>query len=131
VLSKSGFRGLEVWQLSMDLAVRIYDVTGGLPESERFGLTSQLRRAAVSVPSNIAEGHGRGPGRANASFLRVSKGSLNEVETLLELARRTGLLAEDPDIDRQLTRVGAMLNALIRSMPLDGVREEPAGYGPE
>lgn len=83
-----GYRDLEVWQLSMQLAVEIYEVTQLIPDSERFGLISQMRRAAISVPTNVAEGHGRELGKSFANFLRTSQGSLNELETLLELCDR-------------------------------------------
>jgi four helix bundle protein len=79
------FRDLIVWQKAMKLAAEVYHVTRSLPIDERFGLTSQLRRAAVSIPSNIAEGHAR-QGREFAHFLSITLGSAAEVETQLLLA---------------------------------------------
>jgi four helix bundle protein len=105
------FRDLLVWQRSMRLAEEIYAATSNFPKEEIFGLASQLRRAAVSVPSNIAEGHGRDTGKSFALFLNQARGSLYEVETQLELARNlrmiqpetaTNLLATAAEIGRML-----------------------------
>jgi len=86
------YEDLVVWQKSTDLAVAIYDVTKRFPREERFGLTSQLRRAAISVSANIAEGWGRS-GKAELRYrLLVAKGSLNEVESELLVALRLGYL---------------------------------------
>jgi four helix bundle protein len=88
-MSKS-YRDLHVWQMSMDCAVAIYAFTARFPPSELYGMTSQLRRASVSVPSNIAEGHGRRTLRQPYKFLEDALGSVFEIETQLELARRLG-----------------------------------------
>jgi len=84
------FRDLQIWQRSMGLARSIYNLTAGFPRSERFGLTDQMRRAAVSVPSNIAEGHGRLSDKSFAVFLSQARGSLNELHTQLELSIHLG-----------------------------------------
>lgn len=84
------FRDLIVWQTSMDLSVAIYRLTGTFPPEEKYGLTNQLRRASVSVPSNIAEGFGRGTRKDYRQFLVVSRGSALELQTQLTLARRLG-----------------------------------------
>jgi four helix bundle protein len=89
------YRELLVWQKSMELAEFCYQVTRSFPREELFGLVSQVRRAAVSVPANIAEGQARGPGKEFAHFLRVARGSLAELETHLLLCRRVGLLSEE------------------------------------
>ena len=84
------YKELLVWQRSMELVEEVYRISRGFPSDERYGLTSQLRRAAVSIPSNIAEGHAT---RRTGSFIRhlsIAKGSLAEVETQLEIARRLG-----------------------------------------
>lgn len=81
--AKPGYQELMAWQKAMSLVKQIYFVTRFLPEEERFGLVSQLRRAAVSVPSNIAEGHGRMQSRDFVRFLDMARGSANEVETQL------------------------------------------------
>lgn len=84
------FRDLVVWQRSIELTVAIYKLTSRFPDSERFGLTSQLRRAAVSVASNIAEGYGRGTRGEYLQFLGQSRGSNSEVETQLVIAKALG-----------------------------------------
>src|SRR3989344_4678329 len=83
----SHYRELTVWQKSMDLVVAVYRYTQTFPESERYGLTSQMRRAAVSIPSNIAEG-GRRRGKDTVHFLKISFGSASELDTQLEIGRR-------------------------------------------
>jgi four helix bundle protein len=111
------YRDLVVWQRAMDLAQAVYDLTRSFPPDERFGLTAQVRRAAVSIPSNIAEGQGRGGEAEFVRFLRIAHGSLREVETQLTLALRCGLATEDavrPVLDL-CGEVGRLLNGLIRS----------------
>ena len=81
------FRDLEAWQLGMESVMQIYAVTGGFPLEERYGLTSQLRRAAIAIPSNISEGHQQGT-KAYLHYVTKALGSLAEIETQLEVARR-------------------------------------------
>jgi four helix bundle protein len=105
-------RDLVVWQKSMDLAVQVYRLTGRFPKSEMYRLTSQVTRAAASVPANIAEGNARGSRRDYANFLAIAKGSLNETETFLILA--LGYLREQelaPTLFL-ITEIGKMLTAL-------------------
>lgn len=112
------FRDLGVWQKSVDLVVECYRVSESFPKSELYGLTSQLRRAAVSVPTNIAEGRGRRGTKSYLHFLDIAYGSLMEVETLLELAARLSFLMIETRT-ALLTRtaeVGRMLNGLIASL---------------
>ena len=85
------YRDLLVWQQAVDLAVSIYDATRGWPREELYGLTSQVRRAAASIPANIAEGYGRETRPSYEHFLRVAQGSLKELETHLLIAQRIGL----------------------------------------
>jgi four helix bundle protein len=85
---------LKIWKESMDLVVEIYNLTKRFPEEERFGLISQMRRSALSVPSNIAEGAGRGGSKEFARFLAIAKGSASELETQLEIAFRLKLIDE-------------------------------------
>jgi four helix bundle protein len=87
-------RDLEIWQMGMDVTREIYSLTASFPDSERFGLTSQMRRAAVSIPSNIAEGFARRSRREFAHFLSITLGSIAELETQLTLARDLGHLDE-------------------------------------
>ena len=81
------YRDLEVWQLGMDYVVAVYTLTEGFPSEERFGLTAQLRRAAVAIPSNISEGHPQGT-RAYLRYVVIAIGSMAECETQLEIGRR-------------------------------------------
>ncbi len=110
------YSDLEAWQAAMDLAEDIYRSTKAFPKEELYTLTSQLRRAAVSVPSNIAEGKGRSSERDLIQFLHYSRGSLFEIETQVALARRLGYLnAEHAQrLFHQTARVGQLLNGLIR-----------------
>jgi len=112
------YRDLRVWQDSMALAESCYRLTRSLPKEEMYGLTSQIRRAAASVPANIAEGHGRENTRSFIQYLRVAQGSLKELETHLLLAERVGLVGK-ADIDAPASlceAVGKMLRSLIRSL---------------
>ena len=90
------FRELAVWQLAMDLTEQVYRATANFPADERFGLTSQMRRAAVSIPSNIAEGHGRNSTPDFRHFLGIARGSTREVETQILIAERLSLIPVDP-----------------------------------
>jgi four helix bundle protein len=103
------------------MAQSVCVVTRDFPSEERFGLTSQLRRAAVSIPSNIAEGHGRGSDAAFAFFLKQAKGSLFEIQTQLELSVKLELI--EPDRARSLfaesEELAKMLNGLLRSIQTD------------
>jgi len=112
------YSDLEVWQAAMDLVTRVYEITRFFPKEEIYGLTSQLRRAAVSVPSNIAEGKGRSSDKELVQFLNHSRGSLFEIETQVAIARRLSYIAEEPceTILRQTARVGQLLNGLIRAL---------------
>src|SRR2546422_8201712 len=112
------YRDLIVWQDSMDLVVAIYRTTATFPKEERYSLVNQLRRAAVSVPSNIAEGHGISRTGDYLRHLSVAVGSLSEVETQLQIARRLEYIAEDNQ-NRLLdssNAIAKMLGGLIRSL---------------
>lgn len=102
---------LVVWQMSMDLAVDVYCITRNFPKSEEFGLTSQMRRAVVSIPSNIAEGYGRGSRNELRHFLEVSLGSASELETQLLICQRVGLEKSEV-IDELCDRVKKILKML-------------------
>ena len=88
------YQKLRVWQAADRLVIKVYQATAAFPMSERFGLTSQIRRAAVSIPANIAEGCGRDTDNELARFLRISLGSASELQYLLSLSRRLGHLDE-------------------------------------
>jgi four helix bundle protein len=112
------YRDLRVWQDAMALAEECYKLTRGYPRDELFGLTSQIRRASSSIPANIAEGNGRELTGSYIQSLRVSQGSLKELETHLLLSERIGL-ADGPTVAAMLTQceaVGKMLRVLIRTL---------------
>ena len=112
------YQDLEVWQYSMNLAVAAYKWTESFPRTEQYGLTSQLRRAAVSIPCNIAEGQGRAQPGEFLNQLSVARGSLQELETLLLLAERLGLLQPEITADALAAcdRASRMLSGLRRSI---------------
>ena len=110
------YQQLIVWQKAMLLVSEIYQLTQGFPENEKFGLTSQLRRAAVSVPSNIAEGSGRGSDKDFCRFLYQARGSLTEIETQLLIAQQLGFYTVSNEIDELTQQVFAMLNKLIQRL---------------
>src|SRR5258708_409071 len=112
------YRDLKVWQQGMALAKACYLITRGFPRDEMFGLTSQVRRAVVSIPANIAEGHGRECTGDYIRFLRIAQGSLKDVETHLLLSRDVGI-CDEAQIEPLLAhadQLGRMLRALIRSL---------------
>ena len=112
------FRDLLVWQKGLDLAVLVYKVSEKFPRSEMFGLTSQVRRASVSIPSNVAEGKAIG-GQSYPRHVKIALGSEAELQTQLELAKRLEMLDIDQadDLIRQTSEVGRMLTALLNSLP--------------
>ena len=112
------FRELYAWQSAIKLCVCVYSLTSTFPSSERFGLVSQLRRAAVSVASNIAEGYGRITRGEYISFLGQARGSLSEVETQIVIARTIGVgaLSELEEAEQICAQTGRILNALIKSL---------------
>ena len=116
--SVHSYRELIVWQKSMDLTVRIYALTRYFPAAERFGITSQMRRSAASIPANIAEGQARRSRGEFVHLLGVARGSLAELETFLTLSTKLELTT--PEKGRRLlndcAEVSKMLNALIKSL---------------
>jgi len=112
------FRDLEVWQKSMDLTVRIYKATETFPRAEMFGLTSQMRRASTSIPSNIAEGKAIG-GLSFPRHLKIAHGSEAELQTQLELAQRLNFLqaTHAKELLMATSEVGRMLVVLARNLP--------------
>jgi four helix bundle protein len=114
----SSYRELRVWKESLALAKSCYLVTRAFPKDEMFGMTSQIRRAAASIPANIAEGNGRENTREYVHFLRIAQGSLKELETHLLLSAEVDICpsnATQPLLE-QTDTVGRMLRALIRSL---------------
>jgi four helix bundle protein len=109
-------RDLHAWREAMTLVELVYRVTASFPKAEFFGLVNQIRRCAISIPSNIAEEAARNSTREWVQFLGVSCGSLSELETQLELATRLGYLEADTDAMRQTNRVGRIVRALRSSL---------------
>ena len=114
------YRDLVVWQKSMSLVAAVYRCTQVFPKAEIYGLTAQLRRAAVSIPSNIAEGQGRLSTGEFKQFLGHARGSLLEVETQISIAEELGYLDPDRSIEllNRSAEVGRVLNGLITSLPI-------------
>ncbi|MDR2845104.1 MAG: four helix bundle protein [Puniceicoccales bacterium] len=112
------YRALHAWQKAMDLVVGVYQLCRKFPSEELFVLSAQLRRATLSVPSNIAEGYGRGSLVDYLRFLKIAAGSLYETETQLELAQRLGFInaSEFAAIQKQVQETKRLLAALIRSL---------------
>jgi len=111
----------------MELTVKIYELTRAFPSDERFGLTNQLRRAAVSIPSNIAEGNGRLNTREFIQFLAIARGSTLEVLTQLELANALGFSKEEPvrEAEELATEVLKLLNATMTTLQAKGTTRRP------
>jgi len=109
-------KDLNAWQEAMALVEMVYRATSSFPKAEFFGLVNQIRRSAVSVPSNIAEGAARNSTREWVQFLGICSGSLSELETQLELAKRLGYLEANADAIRQVTRVGRVVRALRQAL---------------
>jgi len=109
-----GHRDLVVWQKAMTLVTDVYQVTRGFPKEEPYGLTAQLRRAAVSVPSNLAEGHGRNSRKEFHHFVGQARGSLTELETQLEIATNLGYFsqAKASELLARASEIARMLNGL-------------------
>ncbi len=112
------FRDLEVWKVAMDLAEECYKATKRFPKEEMFGMTSQIRRAAASIPANIAEGQGRRSTKEFLNFLSIARGSLMEVQTHLLLAQRVGLVsaADLGPLLARCERISQMLSRLRQSL---------------
>ena len=116
------FRDLIAWQKAFALGLEIYHLTQDFPDSERFGLTSQLRRGAVSIASNIAEGYGRGSTADYLRFLRVSRGALYDIDTQLLFAAKLAFMSDQnhTNVAAQVDEVGRLLAGLIKSIESHG-----------
>jgi four helix bundle protein len=115
---KSGFQELIAWQKAMTLVTAIYRATGDWPREEFYGLTSQVRRAAVSIPSNLAEGHGRTGSREFAHHVSIAYGSLCELETQVLIAEQPGYANTDTSarLTAQMMEVRRLIRGLLRSL---------------
>lgn len=109
------YKDLMIWHRSMDLVELIYKITENFPSKENFGLISQMRRAAVSVPSNIAEGYGRQSTGSYSQFLSIARGSLYELETQIEICCRLKYLQKDESekLLNEITEISKMISSLI------------------
>lgn len=108
-----------IWQRGMDIAQAVYELSSGFPSHEVYSLTSQLRRSAVSVPSNIAEGYGRKSNGSFAQFLKISRGSLYELETQLLLAEKVKYIDNPTSLTDILTMIeeeGKMINTFLKKL---------------
>ncbi len=109
-------KDLKVWKESMELVVLIYAATKEFPKDELYGLTSQIRRASISIPSNIAEGAGRNGSKEFIRFLYIALGSLSELETQLEIALKLNFVKNLDDVILKIIYIRRMLSKLIRSL---------------
>ena len=109
------YEDLDIWKTSCGAVVEIYDVTKSFPKEELFGLTNQIRRAAISIPSNVAEGFGRGTDKEKKQFLIIARGSISEVKTQLYLAKQLKYINDSryDEIIGKLTVIHKMLNKMI------------------
>ena len=117
-MAEKPHKKLEAWRKAVDLVVAIYDTTPRFPSDERFGLAGQMQRAAISVPSNIAEGAARGSNRFFTNALHIARGSLSELDTQLIIAQRLGYIGEEElaRLALSLSEVDRLLNGLIASV---------------
>jgi four helix bundle protein len=115
---KSTYKDLIVWQKSIALVTSVYTITKTFPIDEKFGIVSQINRAVISIPANIAEGWGRESSKNYLQFLRISRGSLMEVETLLLISRNLNFISEQSyvEVNQQIDEVGKILQGLIKSV---------------
>jgi len=118
MMSGKNYRDLVAWQKAMDLVELIYEVTKGFPKEELYGITSQIRRAAVSIPSNIAEGQGRTSIKEFQNFLSIAHGSVREVETQILIAQRLQYLSdkETQTVLDLAGETGRLINGLLNSL---------------
>lgn len=115
-MSLQSHKDLDAWRFSMDLAVEVYRWSSGFSREHRYELTSQMRRSAISIPCNIAEGYGRRNRGEYLQFLGIARGSLRELETTVLLAIRVGISEEHADLMELMDKVGKVLYGLERSL---------------
>ena len=113
---KRSHRSLDTWKQAMTLVVDVYAVTSHFPHHEQYGLVSQLRRAAVSVPANIAEGAARNGSKEFLHFLGIASGSLSELDTLIDLSGRLGLIKNTEELNAKIDDVAGLVMGLASSI---------------
>jgi four helix bundle protein len=113
---KRNHRDLRAWQQAIELVSEVYRLTATFPDTERYGLTSQMRRAAVSVPANIAEGAARSGTKELIHFLSIATGSLSELDTLVELATKLGFVDDAKNIQGRIDDVAGLIMGLSASL---------------
>ena len=113
---KRAHHDLKVWQEAMDLVKKVYEETSNFPETEIYGLRSQIRRAAVSIPSNIAEGAARTGSKEFLQFLSISRGSLSELETQIRIARSLGFMGDIESLLERIEKIFGLLGGLMNSV---------------
>ena len=116
------YKELKVWQEGVKLVEEIYELTRSFPPKEQYSLTSQIQRAAVSIPTNIAEGWGRGKTGEYVQFLRIARGSLMELETQLIISQRLNYIDQNTlsQFEENIEKIGKMINALIKNLGTRG-----------
>ena len=112
----SDYKNLDVWNRAVAVVTEVYKLSSAFPETEKFGLTNQMRRAAVSIPSNIAEGSARYHEKDFTHFLRIADGSVAELETQLIISVKLGFASDADSLSNELTVIRRMLAALIKSL---------------
>mgnify|MGYP002640493770 CR=1 FL=1 len=112
----SDYKDLEVWKKAIEVVADIYRLTSSFPDSEKFGIISQMRRAAVSIPSNIAEGSARHHSKDFTHFLRIADGSAAELETQVIISEKLGFVADTETLAQEIIVIRRMLAALIKSL---------------
>ena len=117
-------KDLDAWKKSMDLVDNVYKVTKSFPNEELYSLTNQMRRAAISIPSNIAEGAARGSKKEFIRFLYIALGSLSELETQFIIANRLGYLADPNNLLKDVGVIRKLINGLIYSLKRGGGKNE-------
>lgn len=118
-MSITSYKDLLIWQKGIELAVDVYSLTKEFPETEKYGLSSQIQRSASSIPANIAEGYGRQSTKSYSQFIKISRGSLFELETFLILAERLSYINKSDlynKIKNEISEEGKMLNAFIKKL---------------
>jgi len=113
---KRAHEDLDAWKLGMDVVDAVYEMTARFPKAEMFTLTSQMRRAAISIPTNIAEGAAKESAKDTLRFLIIARGSLSELETELKIAERQHYITDTTELDRLLYRESKVLSGLINSV---------------